>query len=190
MNRTRALEYIGRRRRYIERRIAEADPTDRRTPYFRAELAAIDTLVSGLPAQRLDIAELLAITNATTPGEWFVVGPPWSDGTHVMAGNPDPHAGTFVTDCQAITEDENDDLVTYEKTNAAFIARAKTAVPELCDRVTFLEDVIRQIGEAIGDHGKDCDCDSESDPDPDDPDCLPHRISDLVYLAQYGRKPR
>lgn len=36
--------------------------------------------------------------------DWYVVGPPWGNGTWINAGSPDPHAGTFVLDCETITE--------------------------------------------------------------------------------------
>jgi hypothetical protein len=31
--------------------------------------------------------------------DWYVVGPPWGDGTWINAGSADPHGGTFVMDC-------------------------------------------------------------------------------------------
>ncbi len=34
---------------------------------------------------------------------WFVVGPPWGDGTWVNAGSADPHGGSFVLDCESLT---------------------------------------------------------------------------------------
>lgn len=33
---------------------------------------------------------------------WFVVGPPWGDGTWINAGCEDPHGGAFVVDCEEL----------------------------------------------------------------------------------------
>jgi hypothetical protein len=36
--------------------------------------------------------------------QWFVVGPPWGDGTWINAGSEDPHGGQFVVDCEAMLD--------------------------------------------------------------------------------------
>ena len=36
--------------------------------------------------------------------KWYVVGPPWGDGTHVIAGHNDPHIGIFVADCEYVND--------------------------------------------------------------------------------------
>jgi len=53
----------------------------------KEELAAIETLV------------------ADYPDKFYVVESPWGDGTLVVAGNPDPHAGQFICDCNDIGEE-------------------------------------------------------------------------------------
>lgn len=42
---------------------------------------------------------------------WFIVDHPWGDGSYIVAGHPDPHRGTFVTDCEdcADIRDTDDD---------------------------------------------------------------------------------
>ena len=35
---------------------------------------------------------------------WYVVGPPWGDGTYIVAGSEDPHLGIFVADCEFADE--------------------------------------------------------------------------------------
>lgn len=35
---------------------------------------------------------------------WYVVGPPWGDGTWINAGSEDPHGGRFVIDCRPLDD--------------------------------------------------------------------------------------
>lgn len=43
--------------------------------------------------------ELMAIVEAATPGPWYQSGQPWfQTGGFVLAGSPDPHAGTVLAD--------------------------------------------------------------------------------------------
>lgn len=68
-----------------------------------------------------DLNEWEKITHAARPGRWYTVDDPWGDGSMVVAGNPDPHAGRFVTDCEPTLGDEDDEFVLE---NAAYIARS------------------------------------------------------------------
>lgn len=36
--------------------------------------------------------------------KWYVVGPPWGDGTYIIAGHNDPHLGIFVADCEYMND--------------------------------------------------------------------------------------
>jgi hypothetical protein len=72
---------------------------------------------------------------------WYAVKPPWGDGTFVIEGNPDPHVGTFLADCedQANPLEGDADLETSEARNrAAAIEEAHAFVIKLRDVLTQL----------------------------------------------------
>jgi hypothetical protein len=66
------------------------------------------------------------LSDAATPGLWYTVDTPWGDGTWIVAGNPDPHAGTMVCDCQDMNESRPEDSPTAQD-DAAFIAALVSA---------------------------------------------------------------
>lgn len=90
-----------------------------------------------------------------TPTPYYVVGPPWGDGTYIVAGNPDPHAGRFVADfapdLEEWEEDERDVLA-----DAEFVCRAANAhddlmkVAHLIADYCFTEVGSWQAGDPIG----------------------------------------
>ena len=69
---------------------------------------------------------LKELSDAATPGLWYTVDTPWGDGTWIVAGNPDPHAGTMVCDCQDADESRPEDGPGADD-DAAFIATLVTA---------------------------------------------------------------
>lgn len=69
---------------------------------------------------------LRELSDAATPGLWYTVDTPWGDGTWIVAGNPDPHAGTMVCDCQDMNESRQDGGADAAD-DAAFIAALVTA---------------------------------------------------------------
>lgn len=158
MRRRRAIEAAERRIRFLEQRIAESPATDRRVAYLKAELSGIQYLVDLVtkPAKPV-ITELRKIWDEATAGPWYVVDAPWGDGTWVIAGDQDPHAGVFVADCADVEDDEippeKAHLYGREQANARMVATARAAVPALCDRVEFLEEQLRAVCEDL-EHGR------------------------------------
>lgn len=69
---------------------------------------------------------LKELSDAATPGAWYTVDTPWGDGSWVVAGNPDPHAGTPVCDFTLVTEDRENDQPSAQD-DAAFVAALVTA---------------------------------------------------------------
>lgn len=81
------------------------------------------------------IAEITALAEAATPGPWYTLDPPWlpsGANTSILAESPDPHVARFICDFDLWTLDEESDKVSERPdADAAFIAAARTAVPEL-----------------------------------------------------------
>jgi hypothetical protein len=58
------------------------------------------------------IDQLEALLREATPGPWYLLETPWlpSDcDTTMLAGSPDPHAGTFICDFDNFAATEDDD---------------------------------------------------------------------------------
>lgn len=72
------------------------------------------------------MSTLKELSDCATPGAWYTVDTPWGDGTWIVAGNPDPHAGTMVCDCQDMNESRPEDGPDAAD-DAAFIAALVTA---------------------------------------------------------------
>jgi hypothetical protein len=72
-----------------------------------------------------------------TPGDWYVVRPPWGEGDYVVAGDADPQIGRFVADMDtAWVNPEADD---YALPNAEFVETARNAWPRLLATVRTLQ---------------------------------------------------
>ncbi|KQS81734.1 hypothetical protein ASG32_03005 [Methylobacterium sp. Leaf361] len=95
--------------------------------WWEAVLAAARAPVANSPAELSALAEL---SDAATPGAWYTVDTPWGDGTWLVAGNPDPHAGTMVCDCQDVNESRPEDGPDAAD-DAAFIAASVNYVRKL-----------------------------------------------------------
>lgn len=93
-----------------------------------------------MPALTPDrLAELDRLCREATPGPWFLVGYPWlppNTNTYVIAGCEDPHGGTLVCDFDFVEDREQDD---NSDADAAFIAAARSAIPDLIAHVRELE---------------------------------------------------
>lgn len=91
-----------------------------------------------------DLERIEAYCNAATDGPWFTVESPWrashynkdtglheAIGTYVVAGSPDPHAGTPVVDSIEIDKWPADEGPDYSQsdTDLAFCASARTDLP-------------------------------------------------------------
>ena len=96
--------------------------------------------------------------NAATPGQWYQVGPPWSDGTWVNAGSEDPHSGIPI--CEQIDWDACEPESVPEgydaRANMAFIAHARSDVPilvaavrELQEKYNLALDDLNEIGTKV-----------------------------------------
>ncbi len=69
-------------------------------------------------------SRLREIARDATPGPWYQVGHPWNPkGDFVVAGNPDPHVGVYVSDTENFDGD-----VENSCNNAAYIAAANPMV--------------------------------------------------------------
>lgn len=152
MNRRKALRHLEFRMIYLAKKIAAGDANH----FVLAEHSALSWVLERLREvvpTRPVLADLQKAHEDSSPGPWHVVGAPWGDGTYVIAGNPDPHAGKFVADCQVIDEDEISDedreLYRREHANAAFIATAHNAWPALIARIQTLEQALVELGEIV-----------------------------------------
>lgn len=82
-----------------------------------------------------DLAAIRKRLDASTTGPWYSVGPPWNSGPpFVVAGDPDPHKGSFVCDLANFGDEDNDNAVA----DGEFIAHARADVEALLAAVDRL----------------------------------------------------
>lgn len=101
--------------------------------------------------------ELIAIAKAATPGPWYQSGSPWfQTGGFVLAGSPDPHAGTVLADLTDTWETQRGDEgldADHERDpddDAKFIATFNpTFVLSLIERAQAAEARARTAEEAL-----------------------------------------
>lgn len=72
------------------------------------------------------MSALKDLSDAATPGIWYTVDPPWGNAEWIVAGNPDPYAGTMVCDCECLNDSRPEDGP-GPADDAAFIAALVTA---------------------------------------------------------------
>lgn len=95
-------------------------------------------------------AELRAMLERATPGEWYTCGLPWfRDASGVLAGSPDPHVAPLIVDCEAFSSereewrnDHPDIPLAEADDDARFITAAHNAMPAL---LTALAEQRREI---------------------------------------------
>lgn len=83
-----------------------------------------------------------------TPGNWYVVRPPWGDGDYVVAGNPDPQVARFVASTDHTWGDpdaEDEGLVDYTVSDAVFIETARNTWPRLLATVRRQQRALQSI---------------------------------------------
>ncbi|WP_179697315.1 hypothetical protein [Methylobacterium sp.] len=97
--------------------------------WWEAVLATVPVPAPGAN-DAAELARLAELSNFATPGVWYTVDTPWGDGTWLVAGNPDPHAGTMVCDCQDVNETRPEDGPDAAD-DAAFIAASVNYVRKL-----------------------------------------------------------
>lgn len=96
--------------------------------------------------------ELIAIAKAATPGPWYQSGSPWfQTGGFVLAGSPDPHAGTVLADLTDTWETQRGDEgldADHERDpddDAKFIATFNpTFVLSLIERARTADEILRR----------------------------------------------
>lgn len=100
----------------------------------------------------IDVAALRALMENATKGPYFTTGDPWFRETSgVMAGNPDPHAGYMIADCETwdgereeYRESGGSMEVGSADADAAYIAAALNAIPALLDAFEALKEIAEQ----------------------------------------------
>lgn len=74
-------------------------------------------------AEELNLDELKRLAEAATPGPWYQIGIPWSDGSFIKTCS-DPHGGEYVCSYDGMIDLESDDVVQDWHVNLAYIAAA------------------------------------------------------------------
>lgn len=104
----------------------------------------------------IDLEAIKIRCKAATPGPWYMVGPPWRAtyydrdreiyinlGTHIVAGNPDPHIGKSIIDSIEMTgwdfEAWKPDC-SQSDADLEFCAYARTDIPALIAEIERLRD--------------------------------------------------
>lgn len=86
-----------------------------------------------VPIKSLD--RLRSRSEQATPGPYYTVDPPWGTGGWIVAGNPDPHAGLFIADCDGMgvrnEEDEEARPNVGKSDDAALLAAAANFAREV-----------------------------------------------------------
>lgn len=98
------------------------------------------------------LREIEAAERAATPGPWYVVGPPWGDGSYIVAGCEDPHGGRYVLGIDEMHE-ETEEYSKGERdweADLAFAAASRTWVPELLAEVRRQADLLKRCYWQIG----------------------------------------
>ncbi len=106
----------------------------------------------------LDLPAILALAraqaslaDAATPGPWSRIDPPWGNKTVVMTGDGDPHGAAGVCDCDVDwMGDAEPGEVDYAPANSAFIAAARSAVPEMAWHIEELVQEVERLRKALG----------------------------------------
>lgn len=104
-----------------------------------------------------DLNKLRELAEAATPGPWFQSGSPWfQTGGFVLAGSPDPHAGTVLADLSDTWEmQQADDALDADHErdpdkDAAFIAAFNPATAlSLLSRLQAAEERAEKLEEAM-----------------------------------------
>ncbi|MGU3417700.1 hypothetical protein [Methylobacterium sp. D54C] len=100
-------------REYVKGRWMSRDPDAELQHVIWTKPAKPAEMIASAPSPEAgaggDLRELARLSEAATPGAWYTVDTPWGDGTWLVAGSPDPHAGTMVCDCQDVNESRPED---------------------------------------------------------------------------------
>lgn len=78
------------------------------------------------------IAEAEGLCVAATAGPWARCDPPWGDRMEIFTGRGDPHGQALIASCNDPFDCNEDHAENWHpEADAAFIARARTLIPEL-----------------------------------------------------------
>lgn len=78
------------------------------------------------------IAEAERLCVAATAGPWARCDPPWGDRMEIFTGRGDPHGQALIASCNDPFDCNEDHAENWHpEADAAFIARARTLIPEL-----------------------------------------------------------